>query len=61
MSLVAYDFATIEQFKANLYFPELMDLRPLPRRYKSNWRILHIDRFEDGKPIFWHPLEGFRK
>jgi hypothetical protein len=29
----------------------LMDIRPLPRRYRSTWRVLHIDGFEGGQTI----------
>ena len=49
-----YDREIIELWKANM--PDLscsLDLRPLPRRYKSNWRILHIDGFEASKMVFF--------
>ena len=49
---IAYDFETTENWKLSL--PDLrilLEMRPLPRRYKSNWRILHVDGFENGKPL----------
>ncbi len=60
LNVAAYDAIAIEQWRANMYFPELMELRPLPRKYKSNWRILHVDGFETKK-IFWFKYEGINQ
>jgi len=47
-----YSTADINLMKASLGLPswvdELLELRPPPRRYHSNWRALHVDGFEDG-------------
>ena len=49
---IAYGFETLENWQPNMPdFSALLEMRPLPRRYKSNWRILHIDGFENSKPI----------
>ena len=49
---IAYDFEAIQNWQSAMPdFSVLLEMRPLPRRYKSNWRILHIDGFENSKPI----------
>lgn len=54
-----YDGDLIEQWKENLpMLSELINFRPLPRRYKSNWRILHIDWFEARTVQFFKPMSG---
>lgn len=55
----AYDSVAIEQWKLNTpMLSDFCDFRPLPRRYKSNWRILHIDGFEAKKVFFF---AGYQK
>lgn len=36
---------------ADLTFQSMLDFRPLPRSYRSNWRVLHVDGFEGGRKI----------
>lgn len=48
-AVIWYDKKAIDQWRENLpNLTDLIDFRPLPHRYKSNWRILHIDGFEPG-------------
>lgn len=50
-----YDKVTMDAWAANMpNLIPLLDFRPLPRRYKSNWRILHIDGFEEKTLQFLH-------
>ncbi len=49
---LGYDAVTLEQFVKNINLSSLLDLRPLPRGpYRSIWRVLHVDGFEDGKSL----------
>jgi hypothetical protein len=50
---VAYDSISIEEWKMNTMFDSFLDFRPLTRRYKSIWRVLHVDGFEAGKPVMF--------
>ena len=54
---IAYDKQTIEAWKAASLdvslSAALLDLKPLPRRYRSNWRLLHVDGFEAGAIQFF--------
>jgi hypothetical protein len=53
-----YDKDMIELWKANTpRLDDLIDFRPLPRGYKSNWRILHIDGFEARTLQFFKPTK----
>ena len=42
----ALAYSSIEQWKYTLSFPGMMETRPLPRSYRSIWRVLHVDGFE---------------
>lgn len=36
---------------------ETVDLRPIPRAYRSNWRVLHVDGFEEKFLQFFFPVK----
>ena len=53
----AYDAVALEQFKQitlEQFVSRLLDFRPLPRSYRSIWRVLHIDGFEERSIYFFH-------
>ena len=53
-AVIWYDKKAIDQWRENLpNLTDLIDFRPLPHRYKSNWRILHIDGFECRPILFF--------
>lgn len=54
MSAITYDPEIIAQWKSEfVHLTVMAEFRPLPHRYQSNWRALHVDGFEDGKPIIF--------
>lgn len=55
---IAYDSITLEELAFQCGLPTAADIRPLPRRYKSNWRVLHVDGFEGGRTIQWFGYTG---
>jgi hypothetical protein len=42
-----YDKDVLAQWRANMPIMDVVDFHPLPCRYKSIWRVLHIDGFEE--------------
>ena len=56
---VFYDKDVLDQWKLNMpIVADLIDFRPLPHNYKSNWRVLHIDGFESRTIQFFRFLSA---
>ena len=63
-SNIAYSPAAMKAFRENMPNIPALDFRPLPRSYKSDWRVLHCDGFEEKKLLWfryvpYYPLCDF--
>jgi hypothetical protein len=61
LKFAAYDAVSLDMMAEQLYdisrwrWNEMR--QPLPRSYRSIWRMLHVDGFEN-KRIIWKAFEG---